>query len=319
MPYTLAEAEKYSTEDVVAGVVETIIDESPMLNYLEFEEFLGNALAYNRETTLPTVAFFDPGDTWTESTPVVTRVTSKLKILGGDADVDKFLQLTRSRDNNLEGVTVAQKSKAIAREWQDEVVYGSVAIDPKGFDGLHVLMPAAQSINISVDATPDPGTFSKLEELIDVVRPGKPDLLIVSRRTRRAMQAGARSLGTGHPLQTVQLGPAEFGRFIDVYNGIPIEVNDFITDVELLTAGGLFSAKTGGTASTIFAIKTGVDNGGFIGLEPSGQPGIQVEDVGTLETKDAARKRVKWYTTVALLGTKAIGRLTGLSGANWTN
>jgi hypothetical protein len=51
-------------------------------------EIVGNGLTYNRENAAPTAAFFDVGDTWTESTPTFTQLTVTLKIMGGDADID---------------------------------------------------------------------------------------------------------------------------------------------------------------------------------------------------------------------------------------
>ena len=43
---------------------------------------------------------------------------------------------------------------------------------------------------------------------------------------------------------------------------------------------------------------------------------IQVEDVGTPETKDAGRWRVKWYVSVALFSTLALARLDGISSGD---
>lgn len=314
MGYTLAEAENYSADALLAGIVECLISESPVLQVLPFESFQGNAYAYLRETTLPTVGFYDPGEVWQESTPVVTKVTAKLKILGGDVDVDKFLRTTRLNVNDIAVSAVMQKTKAVQRTFEDRFIYGVSASEPKAFDGLHTLCGTAQTINVSTDATADPGTFNALEQVIDLVRPGKPDLLLMSRRTRRAMNLGARALGGG---QAFVAGPGALGPQTLSYQDIPVAICDFIGDVELLTAGGVYSAKTGGASSSIFAVKFGVENYGLIGLEPEGG-GLAVERVGVLETKDADRDRVKWYVSLAMLSTVCLARLTGLSGAAFT-
>ncbi|MFQ5860853.1 MAG: major capsid protein, partial [Dehalococcoidia bacterium] len=96
MALTLAEAAKLSQDMLLTGVIETIIQESPILQTLPFIEVVGNGLTYNQENTLPSAAFYDVGDAWAESTPTFTQVTATLKILGGDADVDNFLKATRS-------------------------------------------------------------------------------------------------------------------------------------------------------------------------------------------------------------------------------
>ncbi|MBN9014742.1 MAG: hypothetical protein J0H25_17280 [Rhizobiales bacterium] len=61
-------------------------------------------------------------------------------------------------------------------------------------------------------------------------------------------------------------------------------MDDFIVDNE--TQG-----TSGSVCSSVYAVKFGMD-AGILGLENGG---IQVEEVGELETKDASRWRIKWY------------------------
>ena len=96
MPLTLADAASLSRDMLVRGVIETIIEESAVLRYLPFVSVVGNSLRYNQEATLGDVDFYAVGDTWTESAMTVTEKTASLAILGGDADVDSFLQQTYS-------------------------------------------------------------------------------------------------------------------------------------------------------------------------------------------------------------------------------
>ena len=84
MALTLAEAAKLSNDTLLTGAIETVIYESPVLQTLPFIEVLGNGLTYNRENAAATAAFYDVGDTWTESSPTFTQVTATLKILGGE-------------------------------------------------------------------------------------------------------------------------------------------------------------------------------------------------------------------------------------------
>jgi len=309
---TVAEADKYSRTQLIKGVVEAIVAESPVLNLLPFAEILGNSLTYNREATLGGAQFYNPGDTWVEGTPTVTAVTATLKILGGDADIDNFLALTRSNEQDLEAEVLAMKAKAVAREFQDEFVYGELAVDPKGFNGLHVTaeaLAAAQNVHLGSSTTPAVGTFTQLDQLCDCIV-GGPSALMMSRRTRRGIQKLARSQGWA--LQSAPVGALEGGRTL--WSGIPILINDFMVDTELL-ASSKYSAKTGGASSSIFALKFGGD--ALFGLEAGG--GIQVERVGSLETKDAKRDRVKWYCGLALLSSVAMARMDGLSSGDWTN
>ncbi len=313
---TIAEANKYSTTQLLQGVVEEIVEASPMFALLPYDTILGNSLTYNRENTLGSANWYSPGDTWVESTPTITPVPVTLKICGGDADLDKFLALTRSNQQDLQALMLSMKAKAIGRAVQNEMIYGDVDdVDPKGFDGLHqILGPVTGAQDVLAGSTTNggPGTFSKLDEMIDKVKPGPPDALIMSRRSRRQMQKLARSQGAG--LQVVEIGGASIAIRVASYGGIPILINDFITDTENVVDGG-FDAKTGDDTSSIFGVKFGAE--GLYGID--GGNGIEVEDVGTLETKDAYRRRVKWYTALVLMSTLALARMSGVDTQDWTN
>lgn len=305
MALTLAEAAKLSNDVVLQGVIETVIKESRVLEVLPFIEMVGNALTYNRENAMASAAFFDVGDTWAESTPTFTQVQTTLKILGGDADVDRYIATTRSNVQDIEAAVLELKAKAVAHEFEDEFIYGDTTADPKGFDGLHKLCPAGQQVHMGTGSTPAALSLKKLDEMIDLVKPGKPDFLLMTRRTRRGISAYARALSS--PVQFESTG---FGQRVMFYDGIPVIDSDFMVDTEAI-AGGAFSSKTGGSASSIFAVQVG--EGRLAGLTNGG---IQVEEVGPLETKDARRWRCKWYVSLALFSTLALARLDGISGAD---
>jgi hypothetical protein len=50
--------------------------------------------------------------------------------------------------------------------------------------------------------------------------------------------------------------------------------------------------------------------GAVSGLTSPG--GLQVETIGSLETKDATRTRVKWYVALALFNTIKVAKLIGV-------
>jgi len=60
MPTTLTEAAKLSNDVLLAGVIETIVKVSPILQSMPFVEIVGNALTYNREKTLPSAEWHAP-------------------------------------------------------------------------------------------------------------------------------------------------------------------------------------------------------------------------------------------------------------------
>jgi len=304
MALTLAEAEKLSNDVLLQGVIETVIKDSPVLQELPFIQIVGNGLTYTREKTLPTVDFYDVGDTWVESTPEFDQVTAVLKILGGDADVDNFLKSTRSNIQDLQGAVIEQKAKALRHQFEQSFLYGNAAVSPKQFDGVVKLIDTATASDqlIAMAATGATLTLAKIDQLIDAVKGGKPDLLLMSRRSRRKIVALARTAG-----QNMEVGQGKLGEMVQFYNGVPIGVSDWILDTHTLV-DSLETAYTGGVCSTVYALSFG--EGALCGL--SSPEMLQVERMGSLETKDADRTRLKWYCSLALFSAVKAAALIGV-------
>jgi len=304
MALTLAEAAKLSNDILLQGVVETIIKDSPALQRLPFIEIVGNGLTYNQEKTLPSIDFYDVGDTWAESTPTFEQKTANLKIMGGDADVDNFLKSTRSNLQDLEAAVVELKAKALRDKFEETFIYGDATANPKQFDGFRKLIDTTQASD-QVIAMGDTGatlTLAKLDELIDAVKGGKPDMLLMSRRSRRKINALIRAAGG-----MMDTDRDTWGNFIQLWDGVPIGVSDWILDTHTLV-GGVETATTGGTCSTIYAIQFG--EGALCGLTSPGH--LTVEPIGSLETKDATRTRIKWYVSLALFSSVKAAALIGV-------
>ncbi len=293
MALTLVEASKLSNDTLLSGVIETIAAESPVLQRLPFIEIVGNGLSYNREEDAPTAAFYDVGDTWAEDTPTFTQATASLKILGGDADIDNFLKSTRSNIQDLEAAVVQLKARAVQALFDDTFVNGDDTSDPNSFDGVDLLVSAGQTVSMGTDG--DSLTLAKLDELIDKVRGGKPELLLMSRRTRRSLNILARASGS-----FLEADRDQFGNMLQFYDGIPIGLNDYISDATTVGANS--------DCSTVYAMQFG--EGALAGLTAPG--GLTVERVGSLETKDASRIRVKWYAGLALFNSVKLAKLSGV-------
>jgi len=304
MALTLDEAAKLSNDMLLQGVVETIVKDSPVLKQLPFIEIVGNVLTYNQEKTLPTIDFYDVGDAWTESTPTFEQKTASLKIMGGDADVDNFLKATRSNIQDLETAVVELKAKALKDKFEENFIYGDASGGSKEFDGLIKLIDTATASDqlIAMGSSGATLTLGKLDELIDAVKGGKPDILLMSRRSRRKLNALVRAAGG-----MIESDRDRWGSFVQLWDGVPIGVNDWILDTHTLS-GGVETATTGGDCSTIYAFQMG--EGALCGLTGPGH--LTVEPIGSLETKDASRTRIKWYCSLALFSSIKSAALIGV-------
>jgi hypothetical protein len=99
----------------------------------------------------------------------------------------------------------------------------------------------------------------------------------------------------------------KWGNFIQLWDGIALGVNDWILDTHTVS-GGVETGTTGGTCSTIYAVQFG--EGALCGLTAPGY--LTVERVGSLETKDATRTRIKWYVSLALFASVKAAALIGV-------
>lgn len=306
MAMLLVEAAKLSQDVLLKGVIETILTESELLQILPFIDIVGNGLTYNQENTLPSAEFHEVSGTWVESTPTFTQQTATLKILGGDADVDEYLRQTRSNVQNLKAIVTDLKSKALSRAFEDAAIYGDTSTDTLKFNGFHKLVPTAQQVHAGATTIPAAGSIAKLKELLRMVMPGGPDLLIMNRTTRDRLSDYAE-----RNYSPIRFEKGDFGKPVPYFGGVRIACVDWIVQTEAI-ASGAYSAKTGGTATSIFAAKVGEK-----ALAGCQNGGIQTKDLGDLETKDATRTRLKWYVSMALFSTLALARYDGITDAAW--
>src|SRR5579864_3163161 len=146
MALTLVEASKLNTGEVLKNtVIEAFARESDILRVLPFEDIQGGGVVYNRETTLPGIAFRGVNESFTPSTGVVNPLTDALTILGGEVDVDRFIIMTRGVSVRAEHVMM--KVKALAAQWTTSFIKGDNTADPRQFDGLQVRLTGNQLIS----------------------------------------------------------------------------------------------------------------------------------------------------------------------------
>lgn len=295
------EAEKLSNNQLIAGVIDQIIDRDDLFSVLPFSQVNGKAYVYNRENTLGSAAWLDPNDAITESAASFTEVVAKLRILAGDVDVDKFLQSTMGDTNDQMAVQIAKKAKAVAREFHRTLAKGDATANSKEFDGLPSLAVAAAGTQ-TVTAGTNGGalTLSMLDELCDSV-PNGADVIVMRRGTIRAFRGLLRATyGTDAVMQQLE----NFGRPMLTHNGIPVIMNEFLAADE---AQGSASATC-----SVYALRLN-ELDGLHALYGGDNAGIVVENIGTVQNKDATRIRLKWYTGLALKSTRSIGRLKGIT------
>lgn len=300
MALLLAEAEKLSNNDLQRGVIEEIVTLDETFRVLPFVRTNGKAFVYNREATISEGGFLDVNATVAEGAATFTEVVAKLKILAGDVDVDKFLNETMSDTNNQLATQIALKAKALARKWQSTFINGNETGTPQEFDGLKNLVTGGQTIT-GPGANGDALTLGMLDELADKI-PWGPDAFIMNSVAIRQFRNLLRTVGSGADAVTMQL--PNFSRPMLTHNGIPVLKNDFILANE---TKGITT-----TTMSVYAVRFN-EQDGVHGIYGGESAGIRIEDIGTVQNKDAWRVRVKWYSGLAMKSTLSLARFSGLT------
>jgi hypothetical protein len=298
MPLLKVEAEKLSNVQLEAGVIEEIIEKDETFALLPFMQVTGKAYVYDRENTISEADFLDPNETVNEGAATFTEVISKLRILIGDVDVDKFLQETMSDTNDQQATQLASKAKGLARKFKRTFATGNNTTTPREFDGLSVLVTAGQTIDAATNGAAL--TLGMLDELADKV-PNGADAFVMRTGTIRAYRALLRAIG-GNDAAMMEI--ENFGVPVLAHNGIPILKNEFLPANETL--------GTGTNLCSIYALRMN-EGDGVHGIYGGASAGVRVEDIGTVQNKDATRTRLKWYCGLALKSTKSLARLRGIT------
>ena len=309
MALTLAQAATISQDDLQRGVIETFVQESRILDRLPLLTINGNAYAYNEEAALPGVEFRAVNAAYTESTGTFNQRTEKLVILGGDADVDTFIQQTRSNLNDQRAAQTRMKVKAASHKFQDSFINGDVAVDANGFDGLKKRLTGTQVIAAGTNGLgPVAGGqdfFDRLDELIAAV-PGEPDALYMNRNIRSRILSSMRRLN-------MYVEPVGERREAS-YNGIPLVDIGNKADGTAIIPQTETQGTAAGTTSSIYAVRYGQDEGdqAVSGLTNGG---VQVKDLGEIDAKPVYRTRIEFFCGIAVFGGKGAARLTGVLNA----
>lgn len=300
MPLLRTVAEDLSNNQLISGVIEEIIDRDAMLELLPFTQVNSKAMVYVRESSLATGDYLDPNETVNESASAVTDHVAKLKILIGDVDVDKFLDETMSDANSQKALQIAMKAKGMMRQFKQKLITGNETSAPKEFNGLNRIC-TLEGRESAIGANGGAITLSALDALLDEVKNGA-DALIMRQGTLRALKALWRDFG-GNTGGMMQIN--NFGLSVPAHEGVPIIVNDWIP-------GDVTQGSSVGNTCSIYAVKFN-EADGLHGIYGGPNAGFRIEDIGTVQNKDATRTRIKWYHGLVLRSTQSVFALRGIT------
>lgn len=298
---TLIESAKFAAnrgEVQASAIIEQYARESDLLRALPFLSIPGSAYSYNVENAMPGIAFRSINGTYTPSAGVVNPQAEVLKIAGGEIDVDRAL--VKMHGPQQRAWTEMAKVKELARQISYQLIEGDTASNSIGFNGLKARVPTTgtQALDLG-SAGASAMSLKKLDQLVYMV--DNPTHILMSKEQELNVRAYLRSGGSG--AAAIQIEKDEFGRPLLTYAGLPILIANRNGDVATLAYG-----EASSTAS-LFVLSVGMDT--YHGLQNGG---IEVKDLGELQSSPAYRTRVEWLVAQCVKHPRAVAR-----GFNFTN
>lgn len=313
---TLSEYAKLSTDALQKAVFTNIITANELMPFLSFQSMEGNSLKYNRENALPGSVTHAVGDTWADTEATYTQKSASLAIVGVQSPLDRYALETRSDQQSQEAVLFAGMTKSLARKIAGLIITGNPGSTTTEWEGLtsllisdsRLLMQDDGSTPSTITGSETELTLDRLDAMIDMVEDGPPDFLMSNKTMRRKATALSRATGSGVLMDQVEM----FGHQIRRYNGIPWIINDHITNSEQYENSGGWGTST---ATTIYALKTGVDKEGYTILHNGEVLNPSIQRLGIKETKNENLYRIVVYIQAVLWSAKMAAGLAGIDSA----
>lgn len=310
---TLLEAAKGGSNPIKSGVIEVIIQESPIVEMQNWMNFQGNALRHSVEGVLPAPAYRDVNEGYTRTWGSDVDHFWGVSIMGNEAFVDNYLVDVVGDLVSQKAKQAAKISKAMALQYDRTWLDGQAL--SKDFKGVRALIAEGfgQALKVGATGTGDTLTLDVLDQATDLLRIDVADAFLMNRTMRRKITNIGRIGTTGNSL--IDVGSDVFGRKVVQYNGMPIRVlgNDHL-DVPLLpfteSANGDFLNTN--SCTSIYCVRFGED---FVtGLLGKGGS-MDVKDFGETQAAPGHLLRAEWYPGVAVFSPFSIVRLHGITNS----
>ncbi len=313
--FTLVEFAKIAKDPLVKSVAMTLMEESQPMKYIPWETIGSLYKKMVRIQTLPSVARRKLNAAWTSSSGTTEQLTEGLSLVGGNIDVDKEMVDGAQTIEDVRTLQQMMKVKAMAYEFNDNFINGSVIADEDNFDGLKARINAtgmsdqkllsATGTNYITDTQAHALDFlAEMDRLTYAIDGHNPSFYVTSdvglRKINQALRiAGVLNQNKDQFGQLVTM----WGNKVPIYDiGVKADQSTKVIPTELIT--GL----AGADYFSIYAVKVG-EGTDFWGIQ---KHKLEVKNAGLLEDQVTYRTNVNWPVGLALINKRSIARLYGI-------
>lgn len=324
MAWTLAEFSKIETDTLRKSVMDTLLMESNVLQFVPWETIGALATTVVKYQDLPSVGFRKINAGYAESIGHFEQKVENISLLGGMIDTDKALARAKNSIADARAIQQVMMVKAIGYEFNDKFINGNPTADPEEFKGLSKRVDdvvaegfteqkidlggdygAARDDGILYDTTESHNFLNKLDQLIYSIKGHNPDFLLMNKKMLLCLRALLRKE------KLLDNTKDMFDRVVDVYQSVKLvdigvkadQITEIITNTE--DPDDLYTSDL---STSIYAVKFGI--GEFLwGIQ---EYPMEVDDKGLLEDKPVYRTEVDWPLGLAHIDPRCIARLCNI-------
>lgn len=317
---TLAEFAKMSEDPLVKSVAMILVEESNPMKFLPWETIGGLYKKMLRVQTLPSVGRRKLNAAWASSTGTTESLTEGISLVGGNIDVDKEMVDGNQTIAAIRTVQQIMKTKAMAYEFNDNFINGSVQSDVDNFDGLVARcdrsdmttqkLVSATTTSLIDDTQAHALNFLKeLDRLMYAIDGHQPTFLITNSVGLRTLNSAIRTASVlnvtkdnwGHQITSL---PGSGAPIYDI--GVKADQITNILPDETITG-----VQATGDYFSILAVKVG-EGTDFWGIQ---KHALEAIDAGKMEDQVTYRTNVNWPVGLAQINKRSIARLYGIKKA----
>ena len=311
----LAEFAKESKDPLVKSVAMILWEESQPMKYIPWETIGSLYKKMLRVQTLPSVARRKLNAAWSSATGTTEPLTEGISLVGGNIDIDKEMVEGNQTIEDVRVIQTVMKTKAMAYEFNDSFVNGSVISDEDDFDGLKARcnrtemsaqkILSATSTNYIDDTQAHALAFLKeMDKLTYGIDGHTPTFLVTN-------SIGLRTINSALRIASVlRTDKDQFGSLVTMWgSNIPIyDIGVKADQSTLVMADETIAGIAGSDYFSVYAVKIG-EGTDFWGIQ---KHPLEAINGGLLEDSVTYRTNVNWPVGLALINKRSIARLYGV-------
>lgn len=329
-PITLSQVAKLQKNPLFKGVIQNLIRESKVLDYLSFQNVDSLEVVAVRWIKLPETKFRQINAGYEKVSGDVDQVYESVYAFGADIQMDRVWDkvgnyIKDPRQENIEMIT-----KSAAHKFKNYLINGDHAIDPDGFEGLKkriANMSSRQSVTLgggSATAFPPIASVTNAQTFISAweeawykANSGDVQMILMNESMYWGFARVLRYAGlSGGVLDTTT---DQFDREVTTYKGIPfIDMGWKIDQVTEVIPNNEVADDDGTDSTSVYFVPTNMEQG---------IQGIQLDNLeiydplggSEMETLPSKLMRCEWWCGLAGFGSYGPTRLRNIEDpALWT-